>query len=63
MDRFLLRLGVIVVILLVVVPAVAQSKSVEVPRRGAEITILPNGDVQVVETWEVKFSGGPSGFS
>lgn len=59
MNRILLRLSVIVVILLIVVPAKAQSKSVEVPRRDAEITILPNGDVQVVETWNVKFSGGP----
>jgi hypothetical protein len=42
---------VIVVVFLVatsiVSSVVAQSKSVEVPRRDAEITILLNGDVQV----------------
>ena len=63
MNHLPARLSVIVAVLLVtaslVSPVVAQSKSVEVPRRDAEITILPNGDVQVVETWEVKFTGGP----
>jgi len=37
----------------------AQTKSVDVLRRDGEITILANGDVQVVETWEVRFIGGP----
>ncbi len=63
MAHLPVRLSVFVAVLLVaalvVSPVVAQSKSVEVPRRDAEITILPNGDVQVVETWEVKFTGGP----
>jgi len=40
---------------LVAAPASAQSKSVEALRRDAEITILPNGDVQVIETWETSF--------
>ena len=63
MNHLPARLSVIVAVLLVVAslvsPIVAQTKSVEVPRRDAEITVLPNGDVQVVETWEVKFNGGP----
>ena len=44
----------------VVVPAVAaQTKSVTVTRRDADITILPGGDVEVAEAWVVRFSGGP----
>ncbi len=39
--------------------APAAAKSVEVLRRDGDITILPNGDVRVVETWQVKFYGGP----
>jgi len=38
---------------------VAQSKSVVVTRRDADITIQPSGDVQVSEIWVVQFSGGP----
>ncbi len=34
-------------------------KSVEVLRRDGEITILPNGDVHIIETWRVHFIGGP----
>ncbi len=41
----------------------AQSRSVEVKRRDAEITILSNGDVRMVETWEVAFTGGPFTFA
>lgn len=63
MNRVLARLSIIVAIVLVaaslVSPVVAQTKSVEVPRRDAEIMILSTGDVQVTETWEVKFTGGP----
>ena len=59
MKRYWFILTVSMLLALVAAPAAAQSKSVEVPRRDAEITILPNGDVQVVETWEVKFKGGP----
>ena len=39
--------------------AASHAKSADVLRRDAEITILPNGDVQVVETWQVRFIGGP----
>ena len=42
--------------LIVATPAHAQSRSVTVPRRDIDITILTNGDVQVKETWQVKFS-------
>ncbi len=63
MNRLQARLSVVIVAVILVAASlvshvVAQSKSVEVPRRDAEITILPNGDVQVVETWEVKLSDG-----
>ncbi len=34
------------------------AKDVLLERRDGDITILPNGDVQVVETWEVYFIGG-----
>lgn len=40
-------------------PAPAQEKSVVVERRDAQITILPSGDVELLETWEVRFIGGP----
>jgi uncharacterized membrane protein len=41
-------------------PVSAQTRSVLVERRDGAILILPNGDVQVVETWQVKFSGTPA---
>ena len=41
------------------VAAPNAEKSVEMLRRDGEITILPNGDVHIVETWEVHFIGGP----
>lgn len=37
----------------------AQARSVQVDRRDGDITLLPNGDVRVVETWQVKFTGAP----
>ncbi len=40
-------------------PAAPTSKSVLVAERNGDFTILPNGDVQVVETWVVVFHGGP----
>jgi len=40
-------------------PARAQDKSVVVERRDGDITIERNGDVRVVETWRVRFIGGP----
>lgn len=44
--------------------AAAQSeKSVVVRERNADITILPNGDLQFVETWVVDFKNGPFTFA
>lgn len=37
----------------------AQTRSVLVERRDGDMTILPNGDIRFVETWQVKFTGGP----
>jgi uncharacterized membrane protein YgcG len=37
----------------------AQSKSVVVERRDAEMLLHPDGHVDVVETWVVNFQGGP----
>lgn len=37
----------------------AQGKSVVVERRDGDVTILPNGDMNFVETWQVRFEGGP----
>ncbi len=63
MKRLSLRLsGAVTAWLLLtslVSPVAAQSKSVVVQRRDADMTILTNGDVQVIETWQVQFSGGP----
>ena len=43
--------------------ASAQTKSVEVLRRNATITIQEDGDVKFVETWQVQFSGGSFTFA
>lgn len=40
-------------------PTATPAKTAEFARRDGDITILSNGDVQFVETWEVKFTGGP----
>ena len=40
-------------------PGVAAARSVTLVQRGADFTILTNGDVLVVETWKVAFHGGP----
>src|SRR5919199_5688524 len=44
-------------------PAYAQGKSVVVTRRDGDVRIATNGDVQVRETWQVDFSGGPFHFA
>lgn len=36
-----------------------RDKTVEVDRRDGALTVRPNGDLQVVETWQVNFMGGP----
>lgn len=40
-------------------PSHAQSRSIVVDRRDGVITIQPNGNVEFVETWQVRFIGGP----
>src|SRR5919199_5012755 len=44
-------------------PAYAQGQSVVVTRRDADVRIATNGDVQVRETWQVRFAGGPFHFA
>lgn len=39
-------------------PVLAQDKEITVEQRNCDVTILPNGDVQVVETWNVRFQKG-----
>ncbi len=39
-------------------PALAQDKQIVVAERNCDLTILPNGDVQVIETWKVRFQKG-----
>lgn len=67
LRRGLHRLGLLVLLLLalgVYAPAaLAQDRSVEVTRRDGDITIQSNGDVQVVETWQTRFIGGPFRFA
>lgn len=60
----LAAIGLIVLALaLFALPVSAQERSVTVPRRDADITINPDGSVEVVETWEVRFHGGPFRFA
>ena len=40
-------------------PVTAQEKSVVMPNRTGEISIRPDGKVDVCETWMVQFVGGP----
>ena len=39
-------------------PAYAQDKQIVVAERNCDLTILPSGDVEVVETWKVRFQKG-----
>lgn len=63
MKRLGMRLGLAVAVCLVltsfVSPIAAQTKSVVVQHRNADMRLQLNGDVQVIETWGVQFSGGP----
>ena len=49
----------VVILSLPTAPSHAQSRSVVVDRRDGVITIQQNGDVEFVETWQVRFIGGP----
>lgn len=53
--------AVTLVLLLLAAPLVtrADSKQVNALRRDADITIQPNGDVVMNETWQMEFLGGP----
>lgn len=57
--RLSLALGLLLALMALASSALARSKSVVVQRRDGDITVLSNGDMRVVETWEVQFSGGP----
>ena len=67
MKRLAPYLGPVLILLLYLLAfapvATAQSKSVEVERRDGRMAIQQNGDVQVTETWEVNFIGGPFHFA
>src|SRR5512135_531395 len=62
-TRLVCFLVLATVIVVLAVPAQAQNKSVVVPRRDVDIVILASGTVQVNETWQVQFSGGPFTFA
>src|SRR2546423_1088402 len=40
-------------------PVHAQDRAVVVQRRNGDVTIARNGDIRLVETWTVRFIGGP----
>ncbi|MBI5652807.1 MAG: DUF2207 domain-containing protein [Chloroflexi bacterium] len=60
MKRFVFLLLAIFCAFILAPTVSAQARSVLVERRDGDITIFPNGDVRVVETWQVKFSGTPA---
>ena len=62
MDLWLL-LGVLFPLAVYTAPVAAQERSVVVERRDGDITIRPNGEVRVVETWQPRFIGGPFRFA
>ncbi len=63
MYRFVIHLSLLSGLLLVLIafslPTSAASRSVILERRDGDITVLENGDIDVIETWEVRFNGGP----
>lgn len=59
LTSILVCAGAALLFLLLTPAASAQTKSVIVQRRDGDITILSNGDVQIAETWVVRFDGGP----
>jgi uncharacterized membrane protein len=65
-PRFAILVAVAASLLLFLTPnrlAYAQSKSVVVPSRDADITIETNGDMNFDETWVVQFIGGSFSFA
>lgn len=60
---FFLLLAVAALVLLPTSAFAQTGKRVTVKQRDADITILPNGDAQFVETWVVDFQYGPFTFA
>ncbi|HID86301.1 MAG TPA: DUF2207 domain-containing protein, partial [Anaerolineae bacterium] len=58
-KRWLWLTGVLALLLLLVGTAQAQDKSYYWERLDVEITVLPNADMEIVETQEFVFIGGP----
>src|SRR2546423_1639481 len=52
-------LGSLCALVVLVPPVHAQDRSVVVERRDGDVTIARNGDIRMVETWTVRFIGGP----
>ncbi len=60
MRRVLIgSLFVLVTLVLLASPAGAQTKSLYWQRFDVDVTVLSNGDLRVIETQEIVFSGGP----
>lgn len=60
MRRFLVWPFIVVIALVwLSVPSGAQAKSLYWKRFDVDVTVLPNGDLRVVETQEIVFLGGP----
>src|ERR687885_476637 len=60
-----LLLGLVCLCMLVVWegPPYPEGQSVVVTRRDGDVRIATNGDIQVRETWQVRFAGGPFHFA
>ncbi|HKO24045.1 MAG TPA: DUF2207 domain-containing protein, partial [Chloroflexota bacterium] len=52
-------LGLLCALSALVPPLHAQDRAVVVERRDGDVTIAHNGDVRLIETWTVRFIGGP----
>src|SRR5919202_6139950 len=56
-------LGSLSALMVLAPPIRAQDRAVVVERRDGDVTIARNGDVRMVETWVVRFIGGPFHFA
>src|SRR5436189_4667468 len=56
-------LGSLCALVVLVPPVHAQHRSVVVERPDGDVTIARNGDIRMVETWTVRFIGGPFHFA
>jgi uncharacterized membrane protein len=57
--RLCAALGLLCALSALAPPVRAQDHAVVVERRDGDVTIARNGDVRLVETWTVRFIGGP----